>query len=300
MGAGVRRRCAGRRARGRRRGKSTGPERGREPRLTPQVLEGEAAEEAVAEARRRTTSRRELSSNPRFEQISPDVGTLDLDAVDELLDVEPDEMLSMLADMSGATDPALRRLSRELSARVFLEIARTGPGHRRGSGRIAELPFRPGGGDLDIDASLDALAATQGLKYPIDPDGLRVRDWVSPGTAICLLVDRSGSMGGRPLATSAVAAAAVAWRAPKDYSVLAFARNVVAAKSQDAWRPPEDVVDAVLALRGFGTTDLAGALRAGWFQLMRSSARRRICILLSDCRATEPGDVVGAAAVFDE
>ena len=48
----------------------------------------------------------------------------------------------------------------------------------------------------------------------VDPERLRVRRWVQPRTAVCLLVDRSGSMGGKPLATNAVAAAAVAFRAP--------------------------------------------------------------------------------------
>jgi uncharacterized protein with von Willebrand factor type A (vWA) domain len=127
-----------------------------------------------------------------------------------------------------------------------------------------------------------------------------VRGWSTPATAICLLVDRSGSMEGRPLATSAVAAAAVSWRAPSDYSVLSFGKDVIAAKSQDRTRPVEQVVDAVLALRGFGTTDLAGALRSAREQLARSPAGRRITVLLSDCRATEPGDVVGAAAALDE
>ncbi len=69
-------------------------------------------------------------------------------------------------------------------------------------------------------------------------------------------------MGGKPLATNAVAASAVAWRAPDDYSVLSFGKDVVAAKSQDVTKSNEAVVDAVLALRGFGTTDVAGALLA--------------------------------------
>ena len=56
----------------------------------------------------------------------------------------------------------------------------------------------------------------------------------------------------------------------------------------------------VLALRGHGTTDLAGALGAARLQLARSSAGRKVTILLSDCRATEPGDVVAAAAALDE
>ena len=64
-------------------------------------------------------------------------------------------------------------------------------------------------------------------------------------------------MGGKPLATNAVAASAVAWRAPDDYSVLTFGKDVVAAKSQDIPKPNEMVVDSVLALRGFGTTDEA-------------------------------------------
>ena len=110
----------------------------------------------------------------------------------------------------------------------------------------------------------------------------------TPGTAICLAVDRSGSMGGRPLATAAVAAAAVAWRSPEDYSVLSFGKEVIAAKSQDLAKSNEAVVDAVLALRGFGTTDVAGALTAAAEQLGRSRAGRKITVLLSDCRRPSP------------
>jgi hypothetical protein len=62
----------------------------------------------------------------------------------------------------------------------------------------------------------------------------------------------------------------------------------------------EAVVDGVLALRGFGTTDVAGALTAAADQLGRSRAGRKITILLSDCRATERGDVVAAARRLDE
>jgi Mg-chelatase subunit ChlD len=53
-------------------------------------------------------------------------------------------------------------------------------------------------------------------------------------------------------------------------------------------------------LRGHGTTDVAAALRAAGAQLARSGAARRVAILLSDCRSTEPGDVVGAARSLDE
>jgi hypothetical protein len=107
-------------------------------------------------------------------------------------------------------------------------------------------------------------------------------------------------MGGKPLATAALAAAAVANRAPADYSVLAFGKDVVVAKGQSTPKPGELVVNDVLALRGFGTTDLAGALRAAAMQLARSRAGRKVTVLLSDCRATVDGDPVAAAAGLDE
>ena len=120
-----------------------------------------------------------------------------------------------------------------------------------------------------------------------------------PATAICLLVDRSGSMSGKPLATNAVAAAAVAQRS-EDFSVISFAKDGLSIKSQDVTMEVELVVDRILSLRGRGSTDVAGALELAAQQLRRSTAGRKVTILLSDCRATEHGDVVGAARRLDE
>lgn len=182
----------------------------------------------------------------------------------------------------------------------MLDVARRGPVRQRGAGRIAVAPYRPDGGDLDLDASTEAIVEARAADAAIDPERLYVRRWVQPQTAICLLLDRSGSMGGRPLATNAVAAAAVAFRCPDDFSVVSFAKDAVVVRSQDGATSVEAVVDGVLALRGHGTTDLAGALTAAHRQLERSGAGRRITVLLSDCRATEPGDVTAAARALDE
>lgn len=228
------------------------------------------------------------------------MGELDESAVDDALGDDPDQTLALLADLTGATDPVLRELAKRLAGRLYLDVARRGPARPQGVGRLVELPFRPDGGDLDLDASFEAIAGAAAAGEAVDPERLRVRGWTTPATAICLLVDRSGSMGGAPLATAAIAAAAVSWRTPADYSVLSFGKDVVAVKSHDRDRPAEAVVDGVLALRGFGTTDVAAALRAAAEQLGRSRAARRITILLSDCRSTEPGDVTGAARALDE
>ena len=254
----------------------------------------------MADASKRTLSRRELARNPQFEQVSPEVGELDEAAVEEGLQDDPDAMLALLADLTGATDQKLRDLAKRLAGRLFLDVSRRGPVRPRGIGKMATLPYRPDAGDIDLDASMSAIVEARAADEAIDPEQLKVRSWVKPGTAISLLVDRSGSMGGKPLATSAMAAAAVAWRSPADYSVVAFGKDVVVPKSQESAKAGEAVVNDVLALRGFGTTDLAGALRTAGEQLSRSRAGRRIAVVLSDCRATVEGDVEAAARSLDE
>jgi Mg-chelatase subunit ChlD len=240
-----------------------------------------------------------LSKHSGFEEISPEVGELDEVAFDEAMQNSPDETLSMLADLTAATDPALRELARKLAGRILIELAQSGKPQPRGIGKMSLRKYQPDAGDIDIDASLDALNELRATGV-VDADELRVRGWLKPGTAISLVVDRSGSMGGKPLANSAMAAASIAAREPADYSVLVFGKDVIAAKSQDVHKSGDDVVNTVLALRGFGTTDLAGALHASREQLSRSKASRRITVLLSDCRATVDGDARAAAKSLDE
>lgn len=252
----------------------------------------------MQQASRRTISRRELARHDGFDEVSPEVGELDEQALERALGEDADEALALLADLTGATDPKLKALARAFAGRIVVDLARRGTVVRRGVGRMTRQTYRPDAGDLDIDASIDALVLADHIAP--DPDDLRVRGWSRPGTALCLLVDRSGSMGGKPLAAAAVGAAAVAWRAPDDHSVVAFSSDAVVVKSQDAPRPAERTVNDLLALRGFGTTDVALALRAAARQLQRSRAARRVTVLLSDCRATVPGDLAAAAAALDE
>lgn len=213
---------------------------------------------------------------------------------------DADETLALLADLVGATDQRLRDQARRLAARLFLDFAGRGPSTQRGVGRITVQPYQPDAGDLDLDASFDPIAEAVAGGVAIDAEQLRIRSWSTPDTALCLLVDRSGSMGGKPLATAAIAAAAIALRNPRSYSVIAFGKDVVAVKGQRTDKSSERVVTDVLSLRGHGTTDLAGALRAAGEQLSRSTAGRKIAILLSDCRANVEGDVHAAAAALDE
>lgn len=231
--------------------------------------------------------------------MSPEVGQLDEAAFDGVLGETPDDALALLADLTAATDPELRRLARLLAGRITVELSRRAEPRRRGVGRMRTMRVEGTSADVDIEASIDALVGLR-AGMAIDPDELRVRSWAKQTTALCLVVDRSGSMGGEPLATAALAAASVASREPDDYSVVMFSNEAIVVKSQDVHRTSAEVVDRVLALRGFGTTDLAGAMRAARAQLARSNATHKVVVLLSDCRATDRGEAAAAAAGFDD
>ena len=161
-------------------------------------------------------------------------------------------------------------------------------------------PADESSGDLDLDASIEAIAAARAERRAPSIDDLVASRWQQPLTAICLLVDRSGSMSGERLASAALAAAVCAWRAPKHFAVLAFGDRVVEMKSLEGTKPPDQLVAEVLALRGHGTTDVALALRAAAIQLSSSRASRRLTVLLSDAEVTTGGDPVPVARSLDE
>ena len=264
------------------------------------MLDGRDVAAKVADARRRTTGRGALSKLANFEQISPEVGVLDDAGFDAAMADDADAALATLAEMAGATDRRLRELARRLAGAVFVDWARAGSVPRRGIGRLRTVAYRDGeSGDVDIEASIEPL--TLGTATGVMPlDELRVRAFRRPDVAVCLAVDRSGSMGGAPLATAALAAAAVAWHSATEHSVLAFGREVLVLRAHGAVRAAHQVVDDLLALRGHGSTDLAGALDAAAAQLCRSGASRRVAVVLSDCRATLGGDPVRAGQALDE
>ena len=67
------------------------------------TLEGEQARDALDEEQRQTNSRRQLSKNEGFEDMSPEVGELDIQAVESALTDDADQTLGTLAEMASAT-----------------------------------------------------------------------------------------------------------------------------------------------------------------------------------------------------
>lgn len=231
--------------------------------------------------------------------MSPQVGQLDEAALDRALRENPSAALEMLADLTVATDERLRARARHLARTIVLDRARTGRSRARGTARLRAAPADRGG-DLDLDASLDAIALAHAGRRAPALDELVAREWGRPDLALCLLVDASGSMSGARLAAAALTAAACAYRAPAEFAVLSFARTTRVHRALTAPVSAGALVERLLVLRGHGVTALAGALRRAGAELSTARAGRRITVLLSDCRATDDEDPIPAARGLDE
>ena len=245
-----------------------------------------------------TTGRRELARHARVAEISPEVGVLDERAMSQALADDP-AAFELLAAMTTATDENLRAAAIRLSASIVLERARAGRPSMRGISRLR--PVRGAtDGDRDIDASVEGVSAARTEARPVVAEDLTTVQWAKAHTAFAVVVDRSGSMSGPRLAAAATVAAACALRAPQEHAVLSFAGSVETIRPLVSEIPPAAVAERLLRMRGHGVTRLAAALRAAGEQLAQARARRRVVILLSDCRSTDEDDTLPAARALPE
>ncbi|WP_051324603.1 vWA domain-containing protein [Candidatus Solirubrobacter pratensis] len=251
----------------------------------------------MRERGRRTLARAQLAAaHESLARVSPGVGELDESAIQDLLRSDPDAAVALLADLSAATDPALRAQARRLAARLFVRAGRLGAGTARGYRRLE--PGAADEGDLDVERTLQRAEGR-----PRRAEDLVARRWTAPRRAVCLLVDHSGSMRGHAVGLAAMAAAAVVLAreegASASVSVIAFAADALVLQPQTAARAPARLVDDLLSLRGTGRTDLALALRTGARELAKVPSAERLAIMLGDCRATAGADPLTALAGLD-
>jgi Mg-chelatase subunit ChlD len=242
--------------------------------------------------------RHELSRHGRFAEISPEVGVLDEQAMSQALAEDP-AVFELLAAMTNATDERLRAAAIRLGSSIVLERARGGRVTMRGISRLRSVRGAADG-DLDIDASIEGISAARAQARPVALDDLTTLHWARAQTAFAVVVDRSGSMNGARLAAAATVAAACALRAPREHAVLSFAASVDLIRPLASDIAPGVVAERLLRLRAHGITRLSDALKAAGEQLAPARARRRVVILLSDCRATDDDDTLQTARALPE
>ena len=113
---------------------------------------------------------------------------------------------SSTAEEEILPDPETLRRAREIAARMALPRPRRDLLARRGAGALATVPYRGGSDDIDLDRTLEELAAKP---VPEETDIL-VRERVRTRRSVVLLVDVSGSMRGERVRTAAATVGALA------------------------------------------------------------------------------------------
>jgi Mg-chelatase subunit ChlD len=198
-----------------------------------------------------------------------------------LVTAEPAELrpLDDLFEPSGA-DPAVRAMAERIARRLSIRRPTRDHAGTRGTGALESLPYRYASDDIDLDRTLEVLTERP---VPEDTD-IIVRERVRTRRAVALLVDVSGSMKGEKIRTMAATVGALAADLEsEDLALVAFWRDAALLKPLHTCRPGTGLLDDLLRIPAKGLTNVHFALTVGLAELARSSARRRIALLLSDC-----------------
>lgn len=248
--------------------------------------------------RREVWTREELKQYPLLQELVSNPGQVDRGTFAEAIEADAEQMLDLMPHLAKAKDGVLRRVAREVAGRLVVRFAEAAGGASAGDGKWRAARWSPGA-EVDLEAVLEELLIARSLGEPMDVEHLQARAWQRRKTAVCLVVDNSGSMGASRLSAAAIATAALAMRAPSDFSVVAVADKALVLKQQGSTRPVDKVIDDLFGLRSYGWTNLALGLTAARQQLARSTAQRKMTIVLTDGQANRGLDPAKEAGRLD-
>lgn len=180
----------------------------------------------------------------------------------------------------STTDAATRARARKIAARLAVRRPRRDNRARRGIGEVTSLRYRDGSDELDMDRTIDVLAANP---FPEDDD-IVVRERLHTKRSIVLAVDISGSMKGERVRTAAATVGALAGELNHDdLAVLAFWSDAAVLTRFGDPMTSLGILDTILTIPARGLTNVQFALETA-SQLLRtvSSPDKRV-LLLSDC-----------------
>lgn len=195
---------------------------------------------------------------------------------------ESAEVISLreATEEESTADAKTRALARKIAAKLAVRRPRRDLRARRGVGELTSLRYRDGSDELDMDRTIDVLAADP---FPEDND-IIVRERLHTARSIVLVVDISGSMKGERVRTAAATVGALAGELSQDdLAVVAFWSDAAVLSRFGDPMTPLGILDTVLSIPARGLTNVQFALETAAGMLAAVSSPDKRVLLLSDC-----------------
>lgn len=181
--------------------------------------------------------------------------------------------------LTATPDPEVVRMAQRIARRLSLRRRARDPRAQRGSGALVSVPYRYRSDDIDLDRTIEVLTERP---VPEDTD-IVVRERMRSRRDVVLIVDVSGSMRGEKVRTAAATVGALSADLAGDrLAVVAFWSDAALITGLDDATPATRVLDRLLRVPAKGLTDVAFGLTVAHAELARSTARRRVALLLTD------------------
>ncbi len=201
-------------------------------------------------------------------------------------------LLKQWFDGRGKLTDSLRAHIKALARNALTELAfdwiAAGSGSSEGglAAQSRSRPYRAGDelDQLDLEATLDSVISQGKQLDMVTEDDLFVPIQSKGQAALCVLLDISGSMGGRELANCAISVVMLLGRlAPQEIAIALFESDTHVIKGFQQEREIDEVTDRLLELSATGGTRVDAALKWAYEQFEEvPEAEFRLLFLLSD------------------
>ncbi|MEJ2888875.1 vWA domain-containing protein [Actinomycetospora aeridis] len=206
---------------------------------------------------------------------------------------EPAEVVALEDLGASTTDDVARARSRRIARRLSLRPPTAEDRHTGVAGELVSARWHGAGDDLDLDATLEVLAA-----HPLPEDeDLVVRERQRTARTVVLVVDLSGSMTGERALTAAATVGALAGELGRDrLAVVAFWSDAAVLVRPGERVAPLALLDLLLRVPTRGLTNVTFALTTAAQLVADAGSGDARVLLLSDAVHNAGPDPRGIAA----
>ncbi len=187
--------------------------------------------------------------------------------------------------------PWLRQIAKDAAKRVMIDIAKAKSCSLIGSSEAGPLPegtTRPyvlgdDADSIDLEETMDNILDLGKRASDVLPDDFIVRKEVTGRRCVIFLVDISGSMSGKPLASASIACAMLLMAFCRDeLGVALFESNTHVICEINQTIEIDSVIDEILDLEARGGTQMQAALRWAENQFQLSRSQDKMFVMVTD------------------